>query len=109
MNGKRKPTRDLLEIIDRRFFEGRPERLAELEEARASAAIARQVYDLREKAGLSRRELARLVGATQTAIRRLEEDDYEGHSLEMLHKIAHALGRRVDIRFLPMRTKRKTA
>ena len=109
MPAKRKPTRDLIEIIHRRFYEGRPERLAELEEARASAAIARQVYELREKAGLSRRALARLVGTTQVAIRRLEEDDYEGHSLEMLHKIAHALGRRVDIRLLPLRGKRKTA
>lgn len=109
MTAKRKPTRDLLEIIDRRFFHGQPERLAELEEARASAAIARQVYQLREKAGLSQRELARLVGVTQTAIRRLEEDDYEGHSLEMLQRIAHALGRRVDIRFIPIRGKRKTA
>jgi DNA-binding XRE family transcriptional regulator len=109
MNGKRKPTRDLIEMIHRRFFEGQPERLAELEEARESAAIARQVYELREKAGLSRRDLARLVGTSQTAIRNLEEDDYEGHSLEMLHKIAHALGRRIEIRLLPMRGKRKTA
>ena len=109
MSLKRQPTRDAVEILHRRFFEGQPARLAELEEARASAAIARQVYDLREKAGLSRRELARLVGTTQTAIRNLEEDDYEGHSLQMLYKIAHALGRRVDIRFLPIRTKRKTA
>jgi len=109
MTSKRQPTRDGLEIIYRRFFEGRPERIAELEEARASAAIARKVFELREKAGLSRRELARLVGTTQTVIRTLEEDDYEGHSLEMLQKIAHALGQRVDIRLLPIRGKRKTA
>jgi len=109
MTPRRRPTRDGLEIIYRRYFEGRPERIAELEEARASAAIARQVFELREKAGISRRELARLVGTTQTVIRTVEEDDYEGHSLEMLQKIAHALGRRVDIRLLPIRGKRKTA
>ena len=109
MPARRKPTRDLIQIIHRRFFEGQPERLAELEEAHALAAIARQVYDLREKAGLSRRALAKLVGTTPAVIRNLEEDDCEEHSLEMLHKIAHALGRRVDIRFLPLRGKRKTA
>ena len=109
MTRRRQPTRDGLEIIYRRYFEGRPERIADIEEARASAAIARQVFELREKAGLSRRGLARLVGTTQTVIRTLEEDDYEGHSLEMLQRIAHALGRRVDIRLLPIRGKRKTA
>jgi ribosome-binding protein aMBF1 (putative translation factor) len=109
MPEKRKPTRDLLEIIHRRFYEGRPERMIELEEARATAAIARQVYDLREKAGLSRRELARLVRTTESVIRCLEEDDYDGQSLEMLQRIAHALGRRVDIRLLPLRAKKKPA
>jgi ribosome-binding protein aMBF1 (putative translation factor) len=109
MTGQRKPTRDLLEIIHRRFYEGRPERLRELEEARASAAIARRIYALREKAGMSRQRLARLVGTSTAVIRRLEEDDYDGQSLEMLKKIAHALDQRVDIRLLPVRSKRKPA
>ena len=109
MPSSRKPTRDLLKMIDRRFFEGRPERLAELELARATAAIARKVYDLREKAGLSRRTLARRVGITQSALRRLEEDDFGSQSLEVLRKTAHALGQTVDIRLLPRRGKRKTA
>jgi transcriptional regulator with XRE-family HTH domain len=99
----------LLEIIDRRFYEGRPERLAGLERARASAAIARQVYELREKAGISRSKLARLVGTTQTVIRDLEEDDFEEHSIDVLQKIAHVLGSRVEIKVLPKRGKRKTA
>lgn len=109
MPGRRKPTRDIIEIIHRRFFDGQPERLVELEEARAQAAIAREVYDLREKAGLSRLELARLAGTTQAAIRSLEENDFEGLSLEVIQEIAHAVGRRVDIRLLPVRWKRKTA
>jgi len=109
MAAKRQPTRDGIEILHRLFYEGRPDRLAELEEARATAAIARRVFDLREAAGLSRRDLARLVGTTETVIRRLEEDDYEGQSLDMLQRIAHALGQRVDIRLLPVRRKRKPA
>jgi DNA-binding XRE family transcriptional regulator len=109
MAAKRKPTRDGIEILHRRFYEGRPERIAELEEARATAAIARRVFDLREGAGLSRRELARVAGTSEMDIRRLEEDDYDGESLEMLRKIAHALNQRVDIRLLPVRRKRKPA
>jgi len=39
-------------------------------------------------------------GTRQT--RRLEQDDYQGHSLAMLRRIAAALGKRVEIRFLPL-------
>ena len=34
---------------------------------------------------------------------RLEDADYDGHSLDMLRRIASALEKRVDIRFLPSR------
>jgi hypothetical protein len=56
---KRKMTSDAIEILHRRYYDGHPERLAELEEARASAAVARAAYELRTKARLSQRQLAR--------------------------------------------------
>ena len=100
-NGKtKKRTTDAAEIIHRRFFAGRPEKLILLEEERANAAIARQIYTLREKAGLTQRELARLVDTTASVICRLENADYEGHSLAMLRRIAGALDKRVEIRFV---------
>jgi hypothetical protein len=34
-------------------------------------------------------------------ISRLEDADYEGHSLSMLQRIAAALGQCIEIRFLP--------
>jgi len=101
-NRSRKPTSDAVEILRRRYFEGQPKREALLEEERANAAVARQIYDLREEAGLTQRELARLVGTTASVICRLENADYEGHSLAMLRRIAAALQKRVEIRFLPM-------
>jgi transcriptional regulator with XRE-family HTH domain len=82
-----------------------PERLAELEEARASAEVARKVYELRTKAKLTQQELAVRVGTTPSVISRLEDDDYEGHSLAMLRRIATALNKRVEIRFLPLRSR----
>ncbi len=38
-----------------------------------------------------------------SVICRLEDADYERHSLAMLNRIAAALHRRVEIRFLPLR------
>ncbi|MGO8753428.1 MAG: helix-turn-helix transcriptional regulator [Thermoguttaceae bacterium] len=72
-----------------------------LAEEEANAEIARKIYDLRTKAGLSQRALAKLVGTTASVICRLEDSDYEGHSLAMLRRIAAALNKRVEIRFVP--------
>jgi hypothetical protein len=41
--------------VHRRFFAGQPERWAEFEAARASAEIARKVYELRTQAKLTQR------------------------------------------------------
>jgi DNA-binding XRE family transcriptional regulator len=103
MATKRKPTSDALEIMDRRFYHGRPDRLAALEEAKANDDVARKIYQLRTKAGLTQRQLAKLVGTTASVICLLEDADYEGHSLSMLRRIAEALDRRVEIRFVPAR------
>jgi len=53
--------------------------------------------------GLSQRQLAKLIGTTASVICRLEDADYEGHSLAMLNRIATALNRRVEIHFVPER------
>lgn len=105
MAKQRKPTTDAVEIIDRRFFEGKPEMLAALEEAQANDEVARKIHALRTKAGLSQRELAKLVGTTASVICKLEDADYKGHSLSMLRRIAAALDRRLEIRFMPLRHK----
>lgn len=105
MAHKRKPTTDAIEILHRRYFEGKPERLSELEEARANQDVALKIHALREKAGMTQAALAKLVGTTPSVICRLEDADYEGHSLTMLRRIATALDRRVEIRFLPARRK----
>ena len=104
---RRKRTADALEIIDRRFF-GTKKAKAELEEAQAGADVARKIYALRTDADLTQSELAKLVGTSRSVISRLEDDDYEGHSLTMLRRIAAALSKRVEIRFLPIRRRAKT-
>ena len=106
---KRKKTSDGVEILHRRYFQGKPERLAELEEERANAEVARKLYLLRTKAGFSQRDLAKLVGTTASVICRLEDADYQGHSLTMLRRIAAAFKKRVDIRFVSVGDKAHSA
>ncbi len=103
---KRKKTSDALEVIDRRFF-GTARARRELEEAAASAQVSRLIYELRTRARLTQRELAKRVGTTHSVISRVEDDDYEGHSLALLRRIAAALGKRVEIRFVPDRRARR--
>jgi len=100
MAKKRKDTSDAVEIIHRRYYAGKPKRLAELEEVRANSEVARKIQSLRTNAGLSQRDLAKLVGITASVICRLEDADYDGHSLAMLRRIAAALAKRVEIRFV---------
>jgi DNA-binding XRE family transcriptional regulator len=97
-----KKTSDAVEILRRRYRKTKRAKAA-LEEARAGADIARRIYKLRTDAGLSQAELAKLVGTSRTVITRLEDDDYEGHSLSMLRRIAAAVNKRVEIRFVPLK------
>jgi ribosome-binding protein aMBF1 (putative translation factor) len=103
MSSKRKSTTDAVEILHRRFFRGQPERQRVLDEARADDEVARKIYELRKKAGLTQAQLAKMIGTTASVISRLEDADYEGHSLAMLRRIAAALNQRVEIRFVPIR------
>jgi ribosome-binding protein aMBF1 (putative translation factor) len=75
--------------------------------ARINLEVAQMICDARTKAGLSQRELAELIGSKQSVIARLEDADYEGHSLTMLQRIAAALEQRLEVRFVPQRTVQK--
>ena len=103
MRSKPKRTSDAVEILHRRYYQGRPERIDQLEEAHAKDQVARKLFQLRQEAGLTQRELAQRVGTTPSVISRLEDASYEGHSLSMLRRIGSALKKRVEIRFLPIK------
>ena len=105
---KRK-TKDAVGILHKRLYDGKPKRQAELEEARASAELSRRLYALRTDAGLTQAELAKLVGTSRSVISRLEDDDYDGHSLALLRRVAAAVNKRVEIRFVSADRKVKSA
>lgn len=98
-----------LEFAYKRYV-GRDEKKAEAFEAElANADIARKIYALRCQAGLTQSELAKLVGTTASVISRLEDAEYEGHSLAMLRRIAAALNKRVEIRFVTVKQAPRSA
>lgn len=68
---------------------------------RVKSQAARAIYEARVAAGLTQAELARRAGTTQSVISRLEDADYDRHSLALLERIATALHRQVEVRFLP--------
>jgi ribosome-binding protein aMBF1 (putative translation factor) len=96
----KKTTTDALKILAQ-IAGNDPRRQQSFEEEVANREVAHKIFQLRQISGLSQVELARRVGTTQSVISRLEDADYEGHSLAMLNRIAAAVERRVDIRFLP--------
>ncbi len=69
-------------------FIGHDQKLAEeFEEEVINADIARKIYDLRTKAGLSRRELAKKIGTNASVICRLEDADYEGKRIAAVRNL----------------------
>ena len=91
------PTTNAAEILRRRYVKNDPERKASVEAERVNVEVARLVYDVRAEAGLTQGQLADLVGTTQSVISRLEDSDYDGHSLSMLSRIAEALQKKLTI------------
>lgn len=76
-----------------------PEFAARFERAGEAWDIALQLAALRQKAGLSQKELALRLNTSQQQISRLESPGYEGHSLANLRRVAGALNARVRVTF----------
>ena len=92
-------TVDAVEILKNRYghLPGFDQGVAQ---ERINVRVAMEIYQARQEAGLSQQELAELVGTSQQAISRLEDADYDGHSLSMLQRIGAALNKRVEIRLV---------
>jgi ribosome-binding protein aMBF1 (putative translation factor) len=93
-----KKTRDFGEVI-RAMLAENPELAEAVEKETIDANIAAQIYRARKAARISQTELARRVGTTQSVISRIEDADYDGHSLTMLKRIAAALGQQLKVEF----------
>jgi len=78
-----------------------PEFAARFERAGEAWDVALQIAALRNEAGLSQKDLAKLLKISQQQISRLESPGYEGHSLSTLRRVAKVLHARVRVTFEP--------
>lgn len=98
---KQRTTRDGIEILKRRFGVD-PRVDSEIRQIAEDYRIAQMIYNARTAAGMTQRQLAQAIGATQSVISQLEHADYEGHSLSMLRRIATALQMQLHVSFVPL-------
>jgi len=62
----------------------------EFEQELVNIEVAQLIHDMR-------------TGAPASVINRLESDDYQGHTIAMVRRIATALNRRLELRAVPVR------
>lgn len=91
--------KDAAEMV-RNLLRKNPRLAKNVENELVNLRIAQQIYDLRREAGYTQQELAELIDTTRSVVSRLEDADYDGHSLSMLKRIASALGKELTIEFV---------
>jgi ribosome-binding protein aMBF1 (putative translation factor) len=98
---KKSKTTDAISILHQRYIGNDPQRKKAVQAERINAQVASVIYRARQEAGISQAELATRIGTTQSVISRLEDADYDGHSLTMLSRIAMALNRGLTVEMTP--------
>jgi ribosome-binding protein aMBF1 (putative translation factor) len=101
-------TNNALKIFDRRIGDDADMRQMIAEET-LKAQIAQMIYEARTAAGLTQHALAARVGTKPSVITRLEDADVDSDALFLLHRMAAALGRALDIRLVPVPEHRQFA
>jgi len=103
MSGKRRFKSDAVQELYNELIGHDQSAQEAFEQELVNIEAAQLIHDMRTKAGLSQRELARKIGTSASAINRLECDDYRGHTVAMVRRIAAALNRRLELRAVPVR------
>ena len=81
----------------------RPEVKKEYDALDEEYQLASELIKLRQKAGLTQRDLAKKVKTSQPCIARLESGRYQNVSMAFLRKVSHALGVEPHISFRRVR------
>ena len=92
-------TNNALKILNKMTADD-PEIQEMVRESSLNAELAQLIYTARKQAGLTQQQLADRIGTKQSVIARLEDAEYEGHSLSMLQKIARALNQRLEVKLV---------
>lgn len=69
-------------------------------EAAIEQGVAWQIRINRQKRGLSQKALASAIGTQQSAVSRLEDPEYGGHSIDTLMQIAKAFDCALAVKFI---------
>ena len=77
-----------------------PEFKKAFDEEEVYASLAIQIAKLRERQKLTQKALARRLHTTQQTVSRLEDIHNRGYSLHTLVKLAEALHKKLDVRFV---------
>jgi len=78
----------------------------EVEDLVLEMKLEQQIVALREKRGLTQRQLAKLLGTSQPYVAKLESGRVKNLGVRTLVKCARALGASVSIRMVPDRPRR---
>ena len=81
-------------------FAKNPEVKKLYDEMEAEYQLKSQLIEARLAKGFSQKDLAEIVATQQSAISRYEKDDCFQMSIKQLRKVAHALGKEVEIRIV---------
>lgn len=98
-----KKTSSASQVMFNRFYRGRPNRIADLKQTIQEMSLGEKIRDLREQAGLTQEQLAAKIGSSKSAVSRIEDANYDSHSLTTLRRIAEALDQRLRVDFEPRR------
>ena len=96
-----KRKKDDLDRLTEKLLKQDPTLKEEFERADQAWDIAFQIINLREKMGLTQKELADITGTKQSNIARLESADYTSYTLKTLEKITKALRAKLEIKIVP--------
>jgi transcriptional regulator with XRE-family HTH domain len=83
----------------RELISNKPNFLGDLSDAQICNYVAINLYELRENAGLTQKELAERLNVKQSNISRWEQPGYQGYKLKMLNKIVRNLGGALNVSF----------
>lgn len=104
-----KKQKDDLDIMMEKVLKKKPHLKEGLEKADQAWDIAFQIRELREKAGLTQKQLAELVGTKQSNIARIEDAEYTRYTLTTLEKVTKALKAKLEIKIVPTTGHREVA
>ena len=87
------------EQVKKESFDQNPTVKKFYDEMEAEYRLKEQLIQARLEKGLNQKQLAELLHTKQSAISRYEKEDCMQMSIKQLRKIAHILGKEVEIRF----------